>query len=181
MNLSLNQSNNERIMKKQKSLTRVLLVLIFLLIPGIYPVYGDDPAPPIRDCGRINQKPNYVTITQPQNGENVGQSYIIKGESDVRDGSQIYVLVHVRQLTEQWWPQTRPIVQPDGSWEAMAYIGQQQDIGRDFEIAVATFTGEELQKIEKYRYIGQSTNQWLPIQFPETTSNVCVITVKKTE
>jgi hypothetical protein len=167
--------------KKQKSLTRVLLVIFFLLVPGIYPVYGDDPAPPIRSCERINQRPNYVTITEPKDGANVGQSYIIKGKSDVRDGSQIFVLIHVKQLTEQWWPQNKPIVQADGSWEAFGTFGGQQDIGRNFEIAVATFTGEDLKKIEKYRYIGQSTNQWLPIQFPETTSNVCVITVKKTE
>jgi hypothetical protein len=82
---------------------------------------------------------NEVKILSPKNGDEVGSKIVVKGTSKVKDGSSVWVLAHLRLLTDQWWPQPKPLVQPNGDWEALAYIGQPDDVGFDFEIAVATF------------------------------------------
>jgi len=83
-------------------------------------------------------------------------------------------------LADQWWPQNPAVLGKDGNWQVFTTYGQHQDVGFEFEIAVATFKGEEEQKILDYRKKGLETGVWNPIQFPKATSNVDMITVKKT-
>jgi hypothetical protein len=37
---------------------------------------------------------NKVTITSPREGDQVGNRIVVKGTSEIHDGSQIWVLVH---------------------------------------------------------------------------------------
>lgn len=53
------------------------------------------------------------------------------------------------------------------------------DIGLDFEIVAATFDEQAEAEILRYHDHGNKTGQWLPISFPQTTSNKAVVTVKK--
>jgi hypothetical protein len=129
--------------------------------------------------GEQKNELNEVKILSPQNGDDVGNKIVVKGTSKVKDGSSVWVLVHLRLLTDQWWPQPKPLVQPNGDWEALAYIGQPDDVGFDFEIAVATFDKEAEKEILAYHEAGMKTEKWLPIKFPETTSNIDIVTVKK--
>jgi hypothetical protein len=122
---------------------------------------------------------NMVKIVSPKNGDEVKSKVIIKGTSKIKDGSSVWVLVHLRLLTDQWWPQPKAVVQPNGDWEAIAFIGQPDDVGFDFEIAVATFDSEAEKTIVQYHEKGLQTQQWLPIKFPKTTSNIAHVTVKK--
>lgn len=122
---------------------------------------------------------NRVIITSPKEGDNVGNRIVVKGTSEIHDGSQIWVLAHLKLLANQWWPQPKPIVDGNGNWQALAYIGAPQDIGFDFEIVAATFDDEAQAEILRYHAHGNETGQWLPISFPRATSNKAVVTVKK--
>jgi hypothetical protein len=91
-------------------------------------------------------------------------------------------LIHPKLLINQWWPQSRPVVDGKGNWQALAYFGKeerQDDVGLDFEIAAATFDEHAEAEILKYHENGKNTGKWLPISFPKTTSQIAVVTVKK--
>lgn len=122
---------------------------------------------------------NEVSITSPNNGEKVGARVIVEGKSSISDGGHIWVLAHVKLLQGQWWPQPKPVVDHDGNWQALVYLGGAQDVGMDFEIAVATFNKEQETEVLKYHEIGKKTGQWLPIMFPKTTSKIDLVTVVK--
>lgn len=123
---------------------------------------------------------NEVIISSPSNGEKAGARVIVKGTSKLNDESHIWILVHAKLLQDQWWPQSRPVVDENGNWQALSYIGQSQDIGLEFEIAAASFDKDAEAKILKYHDVGKKTGQWLPIPFPRTTSPIKMVTVKKT-
>lgn len=123
---------------------------------------------------------NEVLITSPDDGERVGAKVIVKGKSTINDGSHIWVLTHPKSLPDQWWPQLRPVVDENGTWQSLAYIGQSQDIGIEFEIAVASFDIKAESAILQYHEIGKKTGQWLPISFPKATSSIDLVTVRKT-
>nr|VFJ53750.1 MAG: hypothetical protein BECKFM1743A_GA0114220_101196 [Candidatus Kentron sp. FM]VFJ54301.1 MAG: hypothetical protein BECKFM1743C_GA0114222_101376 [Candidatus Kentron sp. FM]VFK10215.1 MAG: hypothetical protein BECKFM1743B_GA0114221_101337 [Candidatus Kentron sp. FM] len=124
---------------------------------------------------------NTVSIESPTDGQEVGARVVVKGTSNiVDDESNVWVLVHPKLFAGQWWPQNKPVRDiKTGNWEALAYIGQKADIGLEFEIAVATFKGEAEKKILEYHDTGRRTGSFLPIPFPETTSPIKIITVKK--
>jgi hypothetical protein len=122
---------------------------------------------------------NIVKIVSPNPGERVGARVVVKGTSKIHDKSKIWVLVHLKLLRNQWWPQPEPTVDENGNWEALAYIGEPQDIGMDFEIAVATFDPHAEAGILRYHDHGNKTGQWLPIKFPKTTSDIDIVVVRK--
>ncbi len=124
---------------------------------------------------------NKVKITSPSNGDDVGRQVIVEGTSDITDGeSHIWILVHPKLFVDQWWPQDKPIVDANGNWQVLIYIGQPQDVGIDFEIAVAAFSRSGESPILTYHDSGRRTGQWSPIPFPKgTTSEVHIITVRK--
>nr|VFJ44018.1 MAG: hypothetical protein BECKDK2373C_GA0170839_100733 [Candidatus Kentron sp. DK] len=121
-----------------------------------------------------------VDITSPNNGDEVGATVIVKGTSDIGNQGNVWVLLHVKALSGQWWPQNKPYRDPaTGNWEALVYFGGPQDIDSDFEIAVATFTGEAEKEILKYHEHGRKTKHYPPMSFPETTSDIKKIIVTK--
>lgn len=126
-----------------------------------------------------NTKPNKVIITSPNSGAKIGYKVHLKGESVINDNSSLWVLLHMKGWSDQWWPQSRPYVQVNGEWETTVYAGGENDIGKIFQIAVATFDGDEEKKILEYMSEGKKTGKWLPIEFPTATSNVYSIDVIK--
>lgn len=123
---------------------------------------------------------NKVKILSPKPGEEVGSRLIVEGNSKISDGSNIWVLVHRKDLSDQWWPQKQPRVYENGNWKTVAYIGARRDVEYEFEIAVATFDKEAEKEILEYHKIGKELDEWLPIKFPKTTSNIDIVTVNKT-
>jgi hypothetical protein len=124
------------------------------------------------------QGPNRVRVVSPKQGEEVGSAGTVQGTSEINDDSHVWVLTHRRDLTNQWWPQDKPGVS-ENEWFTNVYYGQPVDKGYDFEIAVATFKGEEEKKILKYHEIGKKFGKYLPIPFPKATSNIEYVIVKK--
>jgi hypothetical protein len=126
------------------------------------------------------QEINRVRILSPSNGVEVGTQGVVTVSAEIKDDSHVWVLVHMALLPDQWWPQNPVVLGADGNWRSLVTFGERRDIGLDFEIAAATFNGEEEQKILEYRKHGLATWDWLPIKFPTPTSNVEILTVTKT-
>ena len=122
---------------------------------------------------------NEVQILSPKSGDKVGARVIVEGNASISDNSHVWVLAHVKLLQGQWWPQPRPVVDHEGNWQALVYIGEAQDVGLHFEISVATFNRAQETEILKYHEIGNKTGRWLPISFPKTTSKIDMVTVVK--
>jgi len=132
-------------------------------------------------CPVDSRLPNHVTITKPKNGDKVGGSVTVKGTFTRKDRSRVWVLLHPKVgFLGQWWPQNKTTIHPDGTWEALAYVGGRQDVGMEFEIAVAAFGVEENRWIEEYHKKAAKDGSSRPIDFPKTTSNICIATVRKT-
>ena len=53
---------------------------------------------------------NEVKISSPTNGDKVGARVIVSGTSKIDDASHVWILVHAKLLQDQWWPQSRPVV-----------------------------------------------------------------------
>lgn len=119
---------------KFRGLSALIIVMLLTLVTQGDIAYSDDSG-------------NSVKILSPKNGEKVGGRIVVSGKSNVKDGSHIWVLAHVKLLQDQWWPQPKPTVDEKGNWQAFAYIGKPEDIGLEFEIAVATFNKESEAKI----------------------------------
>lgn len=154
---------------KQRRMIKLQMLAILLLV-----LFGSSQFVDGQEAKR-----NKVTITSPKEGDRVGGRIVVGGTSEIHDRSHVWVLVHLRLLAGQWWPQTRPVVDENGNWQALAYIGIPDDIGLDFEIAVVTFDEQAEAEILRYHNHGNKTGQWLPISFPRTTSNIAVVTVRK--
>jgi len=171
-------------MIKQKKLIVMGLVMFSFffatMLGGDY-VYGQgqDPDKEFISCVKIPTKDNFVNITAPSEGQRIGDRIIVQGKSDIKTQGKIWVLAHLKLLGGKWWPQDKTVVDKDGNWQALAWIGQPQDIGMEFEIAVATFDENASKEIERYHLEGQRTGNYLPIGFPKTNSNICIITVTK--
>ena len=118
-------------------------------------------------------------MVSPTNGDEVGKRGVVKFRVNINDGrSHPWVLVHMKLLGNKWWPQEKPVCD-NGVCQALVTYGVKDDIDFDFEIAVATFTGQAHRMILNYHREGIETNKWLPMPFPEKTSNVDIVTVKK--
>jgi hypothetical protein len=157
------------------SLRAASIVSIILIIAGTNYFI------PQNHCPADPRLPNHVTITKPKNGDNIGHKLIVKGTLSRNDLSHVWVLLHPKLWFQgQWWPQNKPTIHADGTWEALAFVGVPQDIGMEFEIAVAVFGVEENRWIEEYHKKAAKDGSWRPIDFPETTSNICILTVRKT-
>ena len=157
---------------RQRKMVRfqMLAILLVLSLGGLQFAYGQE----------ATTHKNVVKITSTKEGDAVGNRVIVKGTSEIHDGSQLWVLCHLKLLGGQWWPQPKPIIDANGDWQALAYIGGPQDVGYDFEIAAATFDEPATAEILKYHDFGSKTGQYLPIKFPKATSEIATVTVKKT-
>lgn len=125
------------------------------------------------------QERNRVKILSPSPGDGVGSRGQVTVSANINDDSHVWVLVHMALLPDQWWPQHQATLDAEGNWRSLVFYGQKEDLGLDFEIAVATFRGEEEQKILNYHKRGRVNNDYLPIKFPMPTSNVDIVTVRK--
>ncbi|MBF0537142.1 MAG: hypothetical protein HQL03_02700 [Nitrospirae bacterium] len=123
---------------------------------------------------------NKVAITSLKDGDTIGCTLTVKGTINraTANNDGVWVFVHRKVLKNQWWPE--PQANDVGNnWEALATVGIKEDIGADFEIAVATFDKNSEKIISDYFKEANKTGRFPPMEFPSTTSNVDIVTVKK--
>jgi hypothetical protein len=80
-----------------------------------------------------------VKVSTPQPGDKVGRDGRVRGTAKIPTGTYLWVLSHMKDLTEEWWPQGgRPasINPQSGEWVIIAAYGRAEDVKEDFEVAV---------------------------------------------
>jgi hypothetical protein len=158
-------------MKARLQKALVLLLPLFWISPCASQGYS-----PCANQGQLND----VKIIAPPNGQAVGSYVIAEVFAKINDkSSKVWVFAHIKQLGDQWYPQTAPIKNSKGNWEAYVRIGEPPDIGLEFEIAAATFNQDGEREILRYHELGRQTGRWVPIPMPTCTSNLDTVIVKK--
>lgn len=134
-----------------------------------------------------SQSVNEVRIAKPNANAEVRGTVIAEGTVKINDESHLWILVRptpdnnpdCNYTTEDWYPQRQPRVK-DGKWKATVVIGHgQKDIGCKYEIAAATFGKKSENEIVEYFKEGDESDAWNPISFPDKTSNISIVIVKK--
>ena len=121
-----------------------------------------------------------IKIIRPQNGSNVGRETTVKGTASIPIGNHLWVLARRVDFEPLWWPQREAKIDPKThKWNATANFGEPQDIKRDFHLGVITVNADGHKELMDYWIKAMSTENWRPIQIPETTSPPRIIKVKK--
>jgi len=127
-----------------------------------------------------NSESHRISITDPvRDGASVYKTCTaIQGTAFIPAGDYLWVLIHRKDLTGQWWPQDGGIVR-DNRFSIVACFGQSQDIGMEFEIAVITVSQSEHLKLQNYVTTARQSNNWYPVSLPTVTSPAIFRTVIK--
>ncbi|MBE9580643.1 MAG: hypothetical protein IMF18_03385 [Proteobacteria bacterium] len=130
--------------------------------------------------GHAEQEPFVVTVTHPQNGNEVGTELTVKGTASIPLGNYLWVLARRVDFEPLWWPQREAKIDPKThKWSATATFGLPRDINWDFDIGVITVDANGHQELMDYWIEAMKTGDWRPIQIPATTSPPRIIRVKK--
>lgn len=109
-----------------------------------------------------------VTFTAPSKGSVVGSSGTVSGKARLPPKSYLWVLARRADLPK-WWPQgLGAVVIRDGEWRATVGYGGKQDIGFDFEIALAVVGEDQNRELDTWIETGQASHEYPPIRFPQT-------------
>lgn len=87
---------------------------------------------------------NMVRIAVPSDGSSVPMITEVKGTSPkLPQGHQLWVVVNPASAAG-FWPQAGPIpLQPDGRWSVKARIGEEAQVGLEFNIIAVVATGKQ--------------------------------------
>ncbi len=117
------------------------------------------------------QKPSAtceVKLSTPQPGDNVGRDARVRGTAKIPTGTYLWVLDHMKDLTEEWWPQGgRPasIDPQNGEWVIVAAYGRAEDVKQDFEVAVVV-VGANTNSLLRDWFKDAKAKDYPPIDFP---------------
>lgn len=121
-----------------------------------------------------------VTIEEPRDGLEVGLSVIVKGTATIPSGYHVWVLARRVDFEGFWWPQAEGRINPTTQkWRAAVTVGQRQDVGWDFDIAVIVVDEEKHIRLGDYRRNAMRTGDWRPIEAPPTATAPIILTVTK--
>jgi hypothetical protein len=124
-----------------------------------------------------------VDITTPQPGDKVGQEGRVRGAATIPRGTYLWVLVHMKDLVAEWWPQGRhsAVIGQDGKWVIIAAYGQAKDVQQEFEVAAVVVDANTNAGLLDWFKTAEEKH-YPPIEFPSTVQG-CVpvkVTVIKT-
>src|SRR6185437_526051 len=86
-----------------------------------------------------------IKVVTPQQGDRVGGEGRVRGTAKIPSETHLWVLSHLKDLTDDWWPQGgRPAsINPDtGEWVVIVAYGRPKDINELFEVAVVVVNSD---------------------------------------
>ena len=154
----------------QKSYYRLRVLAGMLFIVALMPVHL-----------YAQEEENFeVTIEEPRDGLEVGLIVTVKGTATIPSGTHIWVLARRVDFDGFWWPQGEGRINPTTQkWRATATLGEPQDVGWDFDIAVIVVDEENHIKLGDYRRNAMRTGDWRPIEAPPTVTPPLIRTLTK--
>jgi hypothetical protein len=139
-------------------------------------------AAPALLCGDALAGECAVTIRSPAEGDRVGGEVMAEGTAEVPAGAHVWVLVGINGM-DAWFPQGNGAARIDGSeWQILAFVGQDRDIGRKFEIAAIVVDDAGHQRLESWFKESNDSGHYSPIKMPSTFAGCLpeTVTVEKT-
>lgn len=146
------EPQKERAEREDTSLLIKIVVIALIILVGVYFYLG----------GWKFLISTEVKITYPNNGSIVEINEIVKGTSqDVPKEHAIWVVVY-SHVDEHYYPQSNPAeVQIFGKWSSSSYIGNEEDVGKKFDI-IAVVVNKEAQDAFKAYF----TQAWMEKTYP---------------
>jgi hypothetical protein len=121
-----------------------------------------------------------ISVPEQEKGTQVGCTLAVEGTAALPGGQHLWVFVHRADFEGVWWPQNEGKIDPTTlKWSVRVTFGGAQDIGENFDIAVAPVTDSEHTKLRDYRIKAMTSGKWLPIEMPETTAPPLQRSVRK--
>jgi hypothetical protein len=98
----------------------------------------------------------------------VGRDGRVRGTAKIPSGTYLWVLAHLKDLTEEWWPQGgRPAsIDPQtGEWVIIAGYGRAEDVKENFEVAVVVVDANTTSRLRDW-FKDAKAKDYPPIDFP---------------
>lgn len=114
-----------------------------------------------------------TAILTPEAGATVGASGTVKGSARLPPDGHLWILLHPPVPGNQWWPQEPASVRnDDGTWSAVVYFGNEDDVGAEFEIAAVVVTPGTNASFEQWLKRGRERDDYPSLPFPIGTERV---------
>ncbi len=109
-----------------------------------------------------------IHVTNPErDGLEVGKGILVSGTADLPAGYHLWVFARRVNFEGLWWPQNEARINSrTGDWRVYANLGGEQDIGWEFDLAIAAFDEDGHIRLRNYRQKGIDTGDWPAIRMP---------------
>ncbi|HEX7181354.1 MAG TPA: hypothetical protein VF756_05885 [Thermoanaerobaculia bacterium] len=152
---------------------RVLLVISLLALTlDSGPVWTEQS---VADC--------QIQVTEPTLGQEVAGRAKVEGTAKIPADHHLWVFARHESFRELdvWWPQREGSVAPDtGKWKVSATLGGPQDLGDEFDVAVAVVAEQQDMRIREWFRVSMRAKDYQPIEMPAAVCVSPVLKVKKT-
>ena len=109
-----------------------------------------------------------VKVSTPKPGDRVGHDGRVRGTAKIPSGTYLWVLSHLKDLTEEWWPQgghPASIDPKTGEWVIIAGYGRAEDVKENFEVAVIVVDANTNSRLRDW-FKDAKAKDYPPIDFP---------------
>lgn len=119
-------------------------------------------------------------VLEPYPEREVAGGVAVEGIALLPPGHHLWVFARRADFTPLWWPQGEGVPDPSsGRWKVLASIGVPRDVGRDFDLAVAVFAGEENTRLREWLAKGTASGEYQPLPMPTAVCSPDLRTLRK--
>ncbi|HKH47673.1 MAG TPA: hypothetical protein VKM72_23700 [Thermoanaerobaculia bacterium] len=134
-------------------------------------------------CAQSSGTPCVVQVIKPNPGQEAGSHVDVEGTAELPPDHHVWVFARHESFrgSDEWWPQNEGRVSPEnGKWNVRAVLGGPQDVGDDFDVAVAVFTPGQHRQLRDFLRKGRETGNYPPIEMPDAACPPVLRVVRKT-
>jgi len=120
-------------------------------------------------------------LLAPYPEQEVSAGVAVEGIALLPPGHHLWVFARRADFAPLWWPQGEGVPDPaSGRWKVLATIGEPQDVGRSFDLAVAVFAGEEHARLRDWLAQSTASGAFRPLAMPAAVCPPELRTLRKT-
>lgn len=160
-------------MRKNVSLLTVLSIISFIFAiicvsAFAYTQFGPKPKPQIE-------------ITSPKENDLVEQTLIVKGYyNNIPNEQKLWIVIYPLKVNRYYPQNSFANLEAANKWTSIAYVGQKNDIGQQFEIIAVLVDKKANDEIESYLANAKNKQDWPGLEkLPEGAVTYCTINVKR--
>lgn len=123
-----------------------------------------------------------IDVARPLSGQEVGREIVVEGTAMLPPDHHLWVFARrdSYRSDEVWWLQPEGVVDPQtGKWKTLASIGNENDVGFEFDVAVAVFAPKEQLLLKEHRRKALASGSSLSLEMPAAACAPIVRMVRK--